>query len=434
MFALSYSSDGHISDNEIRAILATHGRVTVHEFERRRYRSSNLPQGLYRAREALRDGAMKVSVACILYGRLNQTDAKVLLKQLKGQHHLLRDSNEAVRAFSDGVTEAAAASGLGGWDRDLPIEPYDGPDPVPATTLTYHFTGASSERKEAYFSRQSAHPYPLWEPTRGRPAAADFQDLVDDVAMVVQDVDGRFHARYVRREDRSKLPAGLQAAISANSRGVWDVPIPMSATSPPPEVQRIIDALRTHHNVLLYGPPGTGKTHLVTEVRTHFGQGPAVTIDTEAESGAVTETSGTASALHSEWATFHQSYSYEDFLIGLRPQPRKSGGFDLVPRPGVLLELAEWARIPGNESLLIIDEINRGNVSRVFGEFITLIEPDKRLAPDGSETPTTVPVRLPFVDARKSVDIRLHDGSVGKVSTPFTMPHAVYTLATMNSG
>lgn len=43
VLALSYSSDGHIGDDTIRAILATHGRVTVHEFERRRYRSSNLP-------------------------------------------------------------------------------------------------------------------------------------------------------------------------------------------------------------------------------------------------------------------------------------------------------------------------------------------------------------------------------------------------------
>ena len=91
-----------------------------------------------------------------------------------------------------------------------------------------------------------------------------------------------------------------------------------------------------------------------------------------------------------------------------------------MPRPGILLELAEWARIPGNESLLIIDEINRGNVSRIFGEFITLIEPDKRLAPDGSATPTTVSVRLPFVDAGTPVDVTLHDGTLGKVQ------HAVH--------
>lgn len=377
---------------------------------------------------------MKVGVQSVLFRKLTHSNAEMFLGNNRGEYDLRFGRLAAIQDFTDSIPEEDPTK-LGGWTKRIPVQPFDGAPAIPKKELRLRFMGPSGQRSnDTYIASQSNDPYPLWAPARARPGASAAVDLVGDVALLIKDVNGGFHGRYVRREDLSGLPAGLQASISAHEKGVWVVPTPSTASQPSREVQRIIDALRSHHNVLLYGPPGTGKTHLVTEVRAHFSQGPAVTIDTEAESGAVTETPGSAGAVYSEWATFHQSYSYEDFLIGLRPEPQTSGGgFKLVPRPGILLELAEWARIPGNESLLIVDEINRGNVSRIFGEFITLIEPDKRLAPDGSKTPTTVAVRLPFVDAGTQVDVTLHDAGVGKVSTPFTMPHAVYTLATMNS-
>lgn len=377
---------------------------------------------------------MKVAVQSVLFRKLTNSNADMFLGNNRGEYDLRFGRLAEIQDFTDSIAEEDPTA-LGGWTKRIPVQPFEGASSVPAEKLRLRFMGPSGARSnDTYIASQSSSAYPLWAPARARPGASSAADLVGDVALIVKDVDGGFHCRYVPREDLSGLPTALQASISAQEKGVWVVPTPSSASQPSPEVQRIIDALRTHHNVLLYGPPGTGKTHLVTEVRAHFGQGPTVTIDTEAESGAVTETSGSAGKLHSEWATFHQSYSYEDFLIGLRPAPQTSGGgFKLVPRPGILLELSEWARITGNESLLIIDEINRGNVSRIFGEFITLMEPDKRLAPDGSATSTTVSVRLPFVDAGTPVDVVLHDGTTEKVHTPFTMPHAVYTLATMNS-
>lgn len=376
---------------------------------------------------------MRLAVQSVLFRKLTNSNADMFLGNNRGEYDLRFGRLAEIQDFTDSIAEEDPTA-LGGWTKRIPVQPFDGAPSAPASNLRLRFMGPSGARSnDTYIASQTSDPYPLWAPARARPGASTAADLAGDVALLVKDVDGGFHGRYVRREDLSGLPAALQASISAHEKGVWVVPTPSSASSPSPEVQRVIDALRTHHNVLLYGPPGTGKTHLVTEVRAYFAQPPAVTIDTEAESGAVTETSGTAGALYSEWATFHQSYSYEDFLIGLRPQPEASGGFKLVPRPGILLELAEWARTPGHESLLIIDEINRGNVSRIFGEFITLIEPDKRLAPDGSENRTTVAVRLPFVDAGTPVKVTLHDGTEGQVSTPFKMPHAVYTLATMNS-
>src|SRR5262249_23713357 len=110
--------------------------------------------------------------------------------------------------------------------------------------------------------------------------------------------------------------------------------------------------------------------------------------------------------------------------------PGAKGPFGLVPVPGVLLELAEFARVPSHCSLLLIDEINRGNVSRVFGEFITLMEQSKRLAPSGQATADTVGVRLPYLSPAAELFV---EGLPSPVPQPFTMPFDVYTLASMNS-
>ncbi len=72
---------------------------------------------------------------------------------------------------------------------------------------------------------------------------------------------------------------------------------------------------------------------------------------------------------------FHQSYAYEDFVEGFRPN--KKGGFEL--KDGVFHRFCERARAnPDTPHVFIIDEINRGNLSRIFGELLMLIEHDKR--------------------------------------------------------
>lgn len=198
----------------------------------------------------------------------------------------------------------------------------------------------------------------------------------------------------------------------------------------------VIDALRVHKNVLLYGPPGTGKSHLMKEVALRFspaggraGTSDAVFIDTDNEKTPLR--TAPAAGVVTRWVTFHQGYSYEDFVLGLRPQPAPAGGFSLVPRPGVLLELA--AEAAAGAGLLLIDEINRGNTSRIFGEFITLMEPEKRLADDGQLTPTTVKVTLPYLAPGETVTVTTKSGGSQTLQREFAMPAAVYTLASMNS-
>jgi 5-methylcytosine-specific restriction protein B len=106
-----------------------------------------------------------------------------------------------------------------------------------------------------------------------------------------------------------------------------------------------------------------------------------------------------------EFVTFHQSYGYEEFIEGLRPITNDNGDISYEVKPGVFKRLCKRAEAdPDHQYALVIDEINRGNISKIFGELISLIEVDKR---EGClhELSVTLPYSgLPF-SVPRNVDI-----------------------------
>ncbi len=139
---------------------------------------------------------------------------------------------------------------------------------------------------------------------------------------------------------------------------------------------RIQSALQRKRQVILYGPPGTGKTHWATEAiqelvaRSWFGKAHADVSAAESEQAKRAGASATC--------TFHPAYGYEDFIEGYRPV-KTDGGVAFELKPGAFRSLCDRAREdPNHEYFLLIDEINRGDVPRIFGELLTLLEHDKR--------------------------------------------------------
>ena len=112
--------------------------------------------------------------------------------------------------------------------------------------------------------------------------------------------------------------------------------------------------------VVFAGPPGTGKTHVAQELAKYI---VADGSSSEAEKNSRIRV-----------VQFHPSYGYEDFVEGLRPVSNHKGQIEFQTVPGVLLELVSQINDDGKSRVLIVDEMNRANLPRVFGELMFLLE------------------------------------------------------------
>jgi len=149
-------------------------------------------------------------------------------------------------------------------------------------------------------------------------------------------------------------------------------------------------------NRIFFGPPGSGKTWVMETIRARrYRNGERVV-----------------------FVSFHPSYSYEDFVEGYRPAPGQGGRLGETPEPGPFREICESAhRHPDVRHTLFIDEINRANVAKVFGELITLLEPSKRCSP----TPN-----LDFSEARSAARLQ-YSGEI------LAVPANLDIVASMNT-
>lgn len=171
------------------------------------------------------------------------------------------------------------------------------------------------------------------------------------------------------------------------------------------DIKMIINILKNKKQIILQGAPGTGKTYSNPEIAVRL-------IDENAPSDRAELMKRYKELVNEEqifFTTFHQSMDYEEFVEGIKPKTI-NGNITYKLEDGIFKKACKMAENKSNKVVLIIDEINRGNISKIFGELITLLEPDKRKGKENE-----IEAILPYSKEK------------------FSVPDNLYIIGTMNT-
>lgn len=150
-----------------------------------------------------------------------------------------------------------------------------------------------------------------------------------------------------------------------------------------PDLQRWLNAINRKGQAVLYGPPGTGKTFVADRLARLLAGGNDSFVDL---------------------VQFHPAYAYEDFIQGLRPVLTPKGGLDYRLVPGRFLEFCRKAERRQGTCVLILDEINRANLARVFGELMYLLEYRDQTVPLASGGELRIPKNVRIIGTMNTAD------------------------------
>ncbi len=152
-------------------------------------------------------------VDAILWRKCNQATFDSLNGNSNGQYDI-RLARRDFEQFFLGVPHTGTTA-LGGYDVVVPLQPYTGAQPVAATPLTIRFMGEQSARKDWNIpSQRPDTAYPLWRAGRG--VSTNFNANAREYVLIIRDVDGNFHARWIRDADFASLPAIVQQIMESS--------------------------------------------------------------------------------------------------------------------------------------------------------------------------------------------------------------------------